>query len=305
MKGVTIHHLKCFDAVVAEGSFQAAALKLNRSHPTVIAAIKVLEDQLGVCLLDRTGYRVLLTEAGKAFHDRSQLLLRELVDLGGFAAMLAAGEESELRIVVGDLCPQPEVIKFLRDFFDGCKAQLHLKFEAIAGPWERLFDDDADLILHHIDKSDPRLEYVDLCEVQLVPVVAPSFLPSDLTGVELTPRLLRDFQQCVIRDTAKHSPAQQYFLVDGTPRCFVDDQFMKRELILQGMAWGHLPFYLIEQDLKEGRLVSIAGTHLPGNAVPIVAARLRDSSHGPVANRLWLYIQERVASLTSPLWAQG
>ena len=40
MDGLTIHQLQCFDAVVSEGSFQAAATKLHRTHPTVFTAIK-------------------------------------------------------------------------------------------------------------------------------------------------------------------------------------------------------------------------------------------------------------------------
>jgi hypothetical protein len=45
------------------------------------------------------------------------------------------GEESELRIVVGDLCPLPQVLGFLRQFFDAWPTtRLHLHFEAISGP---------------------------------------------------------------------------------------------------------------------------------------------------------------------------
>jgi hypothetical protein len=52
-----------------------------------------------------------------------------------------------------------------------------LQVEAVTGPWERLLDDEADLVLHRIDKSDARLEWIDLGTVSLVPVVAPGFLP--------------------------------------------------------------------------------------------------------------------------------
>jgi hypothetical protein len=53
------------------------------------------------------------------------------------------GEETDLRVVVGDLCPLPEVLGLLRRFFDRCpSARLHLFFEALSGPWERLFGDE-------------------------------------------------------------------------------------------------------------------------------------------------------------------
>ena len=41
------------------------------------------------------------------------------------------------------------------------------------GPNELLLDGGADLIIHHIDKTDSRYEYRDFCKVQVVPVIAP------------------------------------------------------------------------------------------------------------------------------------
>ena len=35
LDGLTLHQLVCFEAVVSEGSFQAAAEKLSRSQPTL------------------------------------------------------------------------------------------------------------------------------------------------------------------------------------------------------------------------------------------------------------------------------
>src|SRR5215471_9727058 len=187
MDGLTLHQLRCFDAVVAEGSFQAAAAKLGRTHPTIFTAVKNLEGQLGLTLFDRDGYRVSLTEAGRSFHARTRIFLAELDALQNHATQLAMGEESELSVVIGDLCTLPETLGLLRRFFDTCPGtRLHLHFEAISGPWERLLDGDADLIIHHIDKSDTRLEFVDLFAIEVVPVVAPGFLPFPITD-EITP----------------------------------------------------------------------------------------------------------------------
>jgi DNA-binding transcriptional LysR family regulator len=81
----------------------------------------------------------------------------------------------------------------------------------------------------------------------------------------------------------------------------VSDLLMKREIILQGMGWGHMPGFLIEQDLRAGRLLSIAGRHLRGGRAELVAARRADPPHGPVADRLWRYIPERAAGLSAAL----
>jgi DNA-binding transcriptional LysR family regulator len=305
MNKLTLHQLRCFDAVVTEGGFQAAADKLYRSQPTVFAAVRHLESQLGLTLLDRGAYRVALTEDGRSFHERARVLLHEFGKLETHAAQLAMGEESALQVVIGDLCPLPETLGLLRRFFDGCPAtRLHLHFEALSGPWERLLDGDADLIIHHIDKSDPRMEFIDLHGVRLVPVVAPNFLPFPISD-SITPDQMRDHVQCIIRDSARHSPARDYFIIEGARSWTVSDQLMKKEVIQQGMGWGHLPEFLIERELREGRLVAITGKHLSGGRAELVAARRRNVPHGPIAGRLWRYIEEQAPELSTGFVGQA
>jgi DNA-binding transcriptional LysR family regulator len=297
MDGVTLHQLQCFDAVVTERGFQAGAARLGRSHSTVFTAIKNLEDQLALRLFDREGYRVSLTDGGRSFHGRTRVFLQELALLKTHARQLAMGEETELRVVIGDLCPLPEVLGLLHRFFADCPStRLQVDFEAIAGPWERLFDDEADLILHHVDRADPRLEVIDLFAGALMPVVAPGFLPFPITD-RVTPEQMRDQVQCVIRDTARRWPSRDYYLIEGARTWTVNDQAMKKQVILQGMGWGHMPSYLIADELRDGRLLSIAGKHLPGGRGEIAAARRRDRPHGPVADRLWAFIADEARNL--------
>jgi DNA-binding transcriptional LysR family regulator len=303
MSEFTLHDLQCFDAVAREGGFQAAAATLHRSHPAVFAAVAKLERQLGLALLDRSGYRVSLTAAGQSFHTRAQSLLRELTALRAHAEQLAMGEETELRIVIGDFCPRPYVLGLLSRFFADCQAtRLDLHFEAVSGPLERLYDGEADLILHRVDKNDARIEWVDLAKVPFVPVVAPGFLREPVPRA-IKPALMRDYTQCVMRDTARHTPPQDYFTVEGARQCTVADQLMKKEIILQGMGWGHMPRFLVDEELRDGRLISIANRHLPGSVEELVAARRTDRAQGPVSNRLWRYLQKAAPALRRALAA--
>lgn len=305
MHGFTMHDLQCLDAVVRAGGFQAAAAVLHRSHPAVFAAITKLEKQLGLTLFDRSGYRVRLTEEGRSFHDRVQSLLGEWDGLRTHAAQLAMGEERALRVVIGDLCPLPETLGLLSRFFARCPGtRLHLDFETVTGPQEKLFDDEADLILHWVEKSDTRLEWIDLCNVPVLPVLSPALLPAPAVH-ELRPEHLRGLTQCVLRDSAQHSPPRDYFIVAGAHQCTVPDLLMKREIILQGMAWGHLPRFLIEGELRDGRLRSIAGPCLAGRVEELVAARRRDRPQGPVANRLWDYIHGQAPAMRAAVRAAG
>ncbi|WP_429022550.1 LysR family transcriptional regulator [Bradyrhizobium sp. I1.14.4] len=292
MDHIKLHDLRCFDAVATKGSFQAAGTALNRSHPSVFAAVARLEQQLGLTLFDRSGYRVGLTDAGRTFHERAQLTLRELDLLQSYADQLVSGDEVVLRVVIGDLCPRPPVLQMLSGFFARYpRTRLQLEYEAVGGPLERLSAGEADLVFHHADPSDPRFEQIKLATTAMVPVVAPGFLPFARTR-EITPERMRPFTQCVIRDTARQPSSESFFLIEGAHQCSVPDHAMKKELILHGLAWGHLPAWLIEDEIRDGRLISIAGPNFPGRAENLAAVRHRRHSHGPVAQALWLQLDD-------------
>lgn len=291
MNDLSLQELLCFHAVAEMGGFQAAADKLHRTHPTVFNSVKNLENRLGLRLLDRSGYRVSLTLEGKSFYQKVSQTLDNVAALQRHARFLAAGDETELRIVIGDLCPLPAILARLKRFFDECPAtRLHLQFETLTGPVERLMDNQADLILHHIDMADPRMEFFAMDKVKLVPVVAPGFLKFPVTD-SITPDQMRDYVQCILRDTATHTPQREYHLIHGAHSWTVSDQFMKKELILQGMGWGNMPYYLVQDELADGRLLSICGRYFKESQLQLVAARRSDLMHGPVASRLWEYLQ--------------
>ena len=149
-------------------------------------------------------------------------------------------------------------------------------------------------IFHHLDKPSSAIETIELFDVKLVPVAAPGFLKQALDE-SLTPDDLRPYVQCIIRDTSKQFSDANYYLIEGAPTCTVPDQLMKRELIVQGLAWGHMPYHLVAGDLEKKRLVSLEGRHLQGATFKHYAARLRDAAHGPVAQRLWIQLLEQGA----------
>jgi DNA-binding transcriptional LysR family regulator len=90
---------------------------------------------------------------------------------------------------------------------------------------------------------------------------------------------------------------RDYYLIEGARSWTVNDQLMKKEIILQGMGWSHMPSFLIADEQRDGRLLSIAGKHLRGGRGEIVAARRRDRPHGPIAHWLSRFIEEQAPAL--------
>ena len=301
---VTIAQLRVLDAVVAEGSLQAAAERLGRTHPTIHTALESMERMIGFKLFDRSGYRLQLTADGHAFLVRARRVLHGMEDLEALALGIAAGEESALRVVIGDLTPLPATLGILKDFFaDHPQTHLHMSFEALSAPWQMLLADEADVILHHVPNGDIRFETLPLGRVKLIPVAAPGFLP--FPAHEARVDRLRPYLQCVIRDSAEKPDGPDYYLIEGARSCSVSDQTMKREVIVQGLGWGHMPDYLVADDLAQGRLLSLENARMQGGAVDLVVARRVGKVHGPIANRLWATIAQNSVSVFASKQARG
>ncbi len=290
---VTLKQIQALDAVVRGGSFQSGARILHKTHPSVINLLGKLEDQLGFELFDRGGYRTTLTDAGQAFYRCSLRLLDDHVALEDLARYLGQGKEAQLRIVIGDVTPLTETLRLLRGFADlHPHVQLDLGFENLSGPRERLLDGDADLVIHHVDPSDTRFEYQSVTRVAIIPVAVPGFFDIRIS-TDTRYEELRPYLQCIIRDTAKHGDKDNYFVLNNAPCMTVGDQHTKKAVILQGMAWGHMPDFMVADEIESGALVSIAGRHIKGTEIDIVVARAGAAPHGVMAEHLWRYFQDK------------
>lgn len=92
MQGLNLHHLRVFHAVAEQRSFTRAATSLFVSQPAVSRAVRELEQQLDVALIDRHGPRsggMRLTESGEALFEHAR---------GIFALERAAIEDVKARI---------------------------------------------------------------------------------------------------------------------------------------------------------------------------------------------------------------
>jgi DNA-binding transcriptional LysR family regulator len=73
--------LLAFVEVVRQGGFSQAAKVVFATQSTVSKAVKQLEDEVGVPLLDRTGHRSTLTAAGEVVFRRGLKLPADRDDL--------------------------------------------------------------------------------------------------------------------------------------------------------------------------------------------------------------------------------
>ncbi|MDR3641933.1 MAG: LysR family transcriptional regulator [Humidesulfovibrio sp.] len=76
-----LRNLHALVEVVRRGGFSQAAKVLFTTQPNVSKAVRQLEDELGVPLLDRVGHKSQLTDAGRVIYRRALSILTESEDM--------------------------------------------------------------------------------------------------------------------------------------------------------------------------------------------------------------------------------
>jgi DNA-binding transcriptional LysR family regulator len=93
-----LRHLRYFLAVAEELNFTRAAKSLNIAQPPLTRQIRLLEEEMGVALVDRSSYRIELTRAGAAFAGEIARILGELRLAVVHARRAARGAPGQVRV---------------------------------------------------------------------------------------------------------------------------------------------------------------------------------------------------------------
>ena len=110
MQWINYHHLLYFWMVAKEGSIADAAKRLRLSQPTISTQIRMLEEVLEVELFDRSGRRLVLTEAGRVAYRYAEEIFslgREMLDV-----LHDRPTDRPLQMVVGVTYVIPKLIAY-------------------------------------------------------------------------------------------------------------------------------------------------------------------------------------------------
>ncbi len=111
-----LRHLRYFQAVAEELSFSRASRRLRIAQPALSRAVKELEQDLGVDILNRTRRSVKLTPAGAVLLDEIARLLESLDESLRRVRRTAAGQQGELRLGFIGPPTQPFLGRLLHEY---------------------------------------------------------------------------------------------------------------------------------------------------------------------------------------------
>jgi DNA-binding transcriptional LysR family regulator len=178
--------MRTFAAVADLGSFAEAGRRLRLSPAAVTRAVALLEDQLGLLLLNRTTRSVKLTERGAVYLDACKRILLDMDD----ADRRVRGEDALPRgvmavaapLVFGRLHVLPIVAGMLREHRD-LSVRLTLSDRVV-----HLVEEGIDVAVRIGDLADSALTAFRVGEVRRVVVASPRYLA--IRGTPATPAAL-------------------------------------------------------------------------------------------------------------------
>lgn len=246
-----IDALRALDAVVTCGGFAGAARRLNRVQSAVSYQVRKLENQLGLKLLDRDGYRVQLTPAGEIMLIEARRVIAQAEHMEALARQFATGWEPRLTVIVDGILPLEPTLAALKQLAEErVPTRVQVKVEFLGGVQFRFEKDDADLMLVKDYLARPDLHAEALPDITCVLCASSEHPLAAATSVELAD--LHGQVELSVQDSSDQGNDRHMF---GGERVFYLSGFVaKKQALLMGLGFGWMPQYLVEPELRDGAL---------------------------------------------------
>ncbi len=281
---MTIDQLLVFHKIVQCKSFKLASVELNRTQPAISLSIKKLEEELEVDLFDRSHYRPTLTEFGVSFFEKTLKILENFREIEKLKFSFANQEEPELKIAIDGISPLPHFLKLIKTFSERYSfTKLSLDFDILFEVEDKVINEDFTLGITHFISHPQHLEILPFTSVKMIPVINKNlFLEKKIDSIEK----LKSFDQIVLGGKTDKK-GQSFGLLEDGKKWRVTDYNFKREIILSGLGWGHLPYHVIEREINEGELQVLNLDSVHPKDLDIFLIKSRKFKLGPVGDALW------------------
>jgi len=294
MDGLSLDQIEVFLAVVRHGGFSAAARALRCGQTVITYQIQKLELQVGKPVFDRSKYRPELTEAGRALVPHARRIADAAGDFKLHAQAIAGGLEAELTMAVSTPFPVQTLLKALKAFgqqYPSVSPRIYM--ENVRGASQLVMSGVCTLgIMAASSANIPELRRVPLFDVDFILVASPEHPLARVKG-SVSPEILREHIQLVVTDRSGVSGNLERG-IDGTQTWSVADLGVKHAMLRASLGWGAIPFHMVEEDLRNRRLVRIVPKEWNGakriSPMSLCVAYRSDNSLGPSTQWMLKYL---------------
>lgn len=171
---ITFRQLEVFEAVARLLSYTQAAKALHLSQPAVSMQIKQLEANVGLPLLEMSGKKLFLTEAGREMFQCSRIITEQLQEANSVIEQLKGLERGQLRISVASTASAfaTRMLALYKNKYTGIIVQLDVTNRAAL--LKQLAENEKELVIMGRPPDDPDLEFTPFSENPLVMVANPN-----------------------------------------------------------------------------------------------------------------------------------
>lgn len=252
----TIEELNAFVQIVESGSIVKAAEQLAQTTSGVSRALQRLESKLNVTLLERTTRKLKLTQEGQLFLEKSRKILNDLTEAED--ALLKSDHDISGLIRVDSATPfvLHVIVPLIQEFM-----QQYPKIEIELNNHDQIIDlleHKTDVAIRFGELNDSSLHAKLLCRSRLYIVASPDYLAQH--GAPNQPEQL--LQHPLIGFTQPTHLNIWPLMLQGQhlhihPKIKASNGETVRQLVLNGVGITCLSRFLVQDDLRAGRLVAL------------------------------------------------
>lgn len=252
----TIEELNAFVQIVESGSIVKAAEQLGQTTSGVSRALQRLESKLNVTLLERTTRKLKLTQEGQLFLEKSRKILNDLTEAED--ALLKSDHDISGLIRVDSATPfvLHVIVPLIQEFM-----QQYPKIEIELNNHDQIIDlleHKTDVAIRFGELNDSSLHAKLLCRSRLYIVASPDYLAQHGTPnqpEQLLQHPLIGFTQPTHLNTWPLMLQGQHLNIH--PKIKASNGETVRQLVLNGVGITCLSRFLVQDDLRAGRLVAL------------------------------------------------
>lgn len=251
----SLNALKAFVAVAAQGSISLAAEQLHVTHGAVSRQVKLLENELGMALLDKCGRGVKLTDAGQQLYHGCQPAFQAIAD----SCRQLKQQQHDKPLVLA--CSGSILARWLIPRLQSLQQALpDLPLQLVTSAGDDNPQQQADLSLVFVDNPQTSAWLIALEQERIGPILAP----------QLAQQLNLHSVQQLASQVLLHTRSRPQAWPDWAQRNGLSAQVLNMgqgfphlshllEAVSAGLGIGIAPEQLIRADLQHNRLLAPLG----------------------------------------------